>query len=141
MLDIYLNIENAEILSLTKKELYEAALLVIETKLSDPDILLEQEAHLWLLKGFCNYMLQRYPLAIQSVNKILKYRYTNQIEQHMLSQAFFLKAKIMMAHSKGKNQEKNRSTFIVISNSWSLLNFRSENIALMDDFLNLIGKN
>lgn len=140
MLDLFINIQNSSILSLINQELYEQALIEIDEKLSISDLLLDNEAHLLLLKAVCNSSLHRYPLAIHALNKILKYRYTLQIENHILSQAFFLKAKFMMDHSIGKNQKKNGTTFLAISDCLNLLNYRSETLALMDDFLKLVGE-
>lgn len=140
MLDLIINIENADILALIKVAQYEEAIKIIDTKLSDDLLPLGNKAHLLLLKAYCNYKLERFPLAINNLNQILKYRYTNEIEHHVLSQAFYIKAETMMAHSQGKNKAKNRSTFISISSCMNLLCYRSEILELTDRFLELVGE-
>jgi tetratricopeptide (TPR) repeat protein len=140
MLDIHIYIENSDITILIKNEKYDEALAIIETRLSKNDIPLENNAHLLLLKAHCNYKLERYPIAINSLNQITKYRYGNEIEQHVLSQAFYIKAQSYMAHSKGMNKTKNRSTFIAISSCLNLLTYREDILNLMDDFLILVGE-
>lgn len=139
MLDIHIYIENADILVLIKVQNYDEALRLIESRLIN-DIPSDINAHLFLLKAFCNYKLLRYPLAINSLNNILKHRYDNTIEQHVLSMAFFLKAQSLMMHANGKNKAKNRSTFIAISSCLNLLSYREDVLNLMDDFLFLIGE-
>jgi hypothetical protein len=140
MLDITINIENADILALMKVEEYVEAITILDTILSDDQLPLGNQAHLLILKAYCNYKLQRYPIAINTLGKILKHRYSNEIEHHVLSQAFYLLAITHMAHSKGRNKAKNRSTFIAISSSMNLLCYRQETIELMDDFLRLVGE-
>jgi hypothetical protein len=140
MLDLFIYIEISDVTMLIKNEHYDEALAIIETRLSKNDIPFENNAHLLLLKAFCNYKLERYPITINCLNQITKFRYGNEIEHHVLSQAFYIKAETYMAHSKGKNKAKNRSTFIAISSCLNLLTYREDVLNLMDDFLILVGE-
>lgn len=138
-MDILINIENGDILSLMKAQRFQEALALSDTRCSG-EIPFDRLMHLYLLKAYCNYSLEQYPLAVNTLGKILKHRYSNQIEHHILSQAFYLLAQTHMKHSKGRNKAKNRSTFTAISNCFDLLCYQEETLELMDKFLDLVGE-
>lgn len=139
MIDIQINIENADILALMNIQKYDEAINVINIGYSNK-IEFDKLMHLYLLHGYCYYKMKQYPLAINTLNKILKHRYNQSMEHHVLSQAFQPLAETHMEHSRGKNKAKNRSTFIAISSCFDLLCYREETLEIMDRFLELVGK-
>lgn len=139
MLDIDIYIENGDILALMKDNKFQMALDLIKNRNSH-EISFDRQMHLFLLQAYCYYSMEQYPLAVNTLGKILKHRYNSDIEHHLLAQGFYLLAMTHMKHSKGRNKAKNRSTFIAISSCMSLLCYREQTLVLMDDFLRLVGE-
>lgn len=139
MIDVQIYSEFGDILGLMQKQRFEEALNLISSKFNN-ELEFEKLMHLFLLQSYCYYSSEEYPLAINVLGKILKYKYNSGIEHHLLSQSYYLLALSHIEHSHGTNKAKNRSTFNAISSCINLLCYRQETIDLMDRFINMLGE-